>query len=71
MKDFMCLFVISTLLFTAVPAFAVEPSAKAAADIAAQNQGKLDKILLNQLEILRQLDEIKKELAIVKARATH
>lgn len=67
MKFFMCFFV--TMLFLTQPAFA-QPVAAKSADAAAQSQTKLDKILQNQVEILKQLDEIKKELAIVKARAT-
>lgn len=61
MKRFMCVFLL-TLLFLTPPLLA--------ADVAVQNQGKLDTVLANQQEILRQLDEIKKELQIVKARAT-
>ena len=68
MKRFMCFCILSTLLGATV--LSAEMPAKAADPSIVQTQGKLDKILLNQLEILRQLDEIKKELAIVKARAT-
>ena len=32
---------------------------------------KLDEVLANQAEILKQFDEIKQELAIIKVRASH
>lgn len=67
MKCFMCLFVLLTSVVLSSPAFAEAPAK--AADPAA-TQGKLDKILLGQQQILLQLEEVKKELAIVKARAT-
>ena len=66
MKCFMCLIILSTLFLT-TPVLAETKLA----DPAVQSLGvKLDKVLTGQQEILRQLDEIKKELAIVKARAT-
>jgi hypothetical protein len=66
MKYFMCVFVLTFAIFSAplraeVPAKAADPTA---------TQGKLDKILAAQQQILLQLEEIKKELQIVKARAT-
>lgn len=51
---------------------AANPPAKnsAAQDKSAQTAAKLDQILLNQKEILKQLAELKQEVLIVKARAT-
>lgn len=51
------------------PGFVPVVEAAAQAEICGDTP-KLDQVLKNQLEILRGLDEIKKELAIVKIRAT-
>ena len=57
------------LVFTS-PASAVTSTVMKASDATAQSQAKLDKIIKTQEEILTQLGDIKKELAIVKIRAT-
>lgn len=68
---FFPLLLVGMLLSPCVLQAANSPS-KPAVDTA-KNQpsaAKLDQILLNQKEILKQLAEIKEELLIVKARAT-
>lgn len=65
MKRFMCFFVLASVFFSAI--LLAETPAKTS-DTA--QTAKLDKIISDQQEILRQLSEIKNELLIVKARAT-
>lgn len=67
MNRFMCIYLLVFAMSTST--LWAETPAKAAST-PSPNQDTLKKILLGQEEILRQLDEIKKELAIVKARAT-
>ncbi len=57
------------LIFSS-PARATTSTVSKASDASVQSQAKLDKIIKTQEEILTQLGDIKKELAIVKIRAT-
>ena len=73
MKSVMQLVFVFSLAFLVLssPASAVvSTAASKVSDVTLQSQAKLDTIIKNQQEILLQLDEIKKELAIVKIRAT-
>ena len=67
MKKVMVFFLLAAL-FTAPPLFAETPAKTT--DSGTKDQGKLDKIIASQQEILKQLEEIKQELQIVKIRAT-
>ena len=72
MKSVASLSLLFSLLFLifSSPASAAVSTASKTSDVTLQSQAKLDTIIKNQQEILTQLDEIKKELAIVKIRAT-
>lgn len=66
------LFLTAFALFLFLP---ITPSFLHGVEAAAQaetcgDSPKLDQVLKNQVEILRMLDDLKKELAIVKIRAT-
>lgn len=71
MRIFTFVLLLGTFLSSGV-LFAANPSVKKSAetDKSAQTAVKLDQILVNQKEILKQLAELKQELLIVKARAT-
>ena len=63
---------VSCLLFLSFtsPASAAPTAGSKASDATIQSQAKLDLIIKNEQEILLQLEDIKKELVIIKMRAT-